>query len=155
MMGGLADLNDRMAGLLTRLNDRGFWTGESGESLLLAAQGAINTEKILIKGLGDMASCDKKGFSERVREAGLALDGIGVWDLGIYIPNPSYVELSVPYLVEPFWKRHQMRTDFLLKMVYSVENGKDVEFKPMVERLRVLFKDSLQLSIVMDFRENE
>ena len=110
-----------------------------------------------------MASCDKKGFTECVREAALALDGIGVKDFGIYIPMiqgherqyPSYLGLSVPYLVEPFWRRHRKKADFLLKMVYSVESGKDVDLKPMVEKLRAFFKDSLQLSIVMDFKAHE
>jgi hypothetical protein len=155
MGGWLADLNVKLTGLLARLRDRGFWTADRGETLLLATQHAIRADIILLKGLGDVSLCNEGGFSERVREAGTALDKIGVRDFGITIPNPSYLETSVPHLVEPFLSRHHEETDFLLKIVYSVQKGGDIALRPLEERLRARFRDRLQVSILMDFRKDE
>ena len=49
--GALFGLNEKMAGFLSDLQERGFWTGRRGESILVASQDAIRAEKILLKGL--------------------------------------------------------------------------------------------------------
>ena len=142
--GDLASLYDRMTGLWPDLEKTGFWAGTPGETLLLASQGIIGADKILIKGLGERAVFDTIDLTDRMAEIGVSLDGIGVRDFGIHIPivtdsheaHSKHLELAARYLVEPFLEYHQGEADYTLKIIFSVGTYPSAMLTPVILRLR-------------------
>jgi hypothetical protein len=153
--GDLAVLYERMAVSWSDLEESGFWAGVCGETLLLASQGAIKADKILIKGLGESAVFDTIDLTDRIGEVGATLDGIGVREFGIHIPvvgdseeaHASYLELAARHLVEPFLEHHQDEADFALKIFFSVRTYPSAMLTPVILRLRGSFPSIKDLSI--------
>ena len=156
--GVLSGLNEKMAGFLTYLEEKGFWTGTRGETILLASQNMINADKILLKGLGRNSDYDTKLLVDRMREVSSILDKIEINEFGIYIPTvegleaeyPAYLELSVLHLVDLFLEKHGNESDFLLKIIFSVERYFTSNLKPIMNRLRDHFLSRLDFSIILD-----
>ena len=150
--GMLSGLFDRMTGFWPHLEETGFWTGTRGETLLLASQGVIGADKILLKGLGESAAFDAIDLTDRVGEVSATLDSIGVREFGIHVPiasdseeaYSSHLELAARHLVEPFLENHQDEPDFMLKIIFSVGTYPSAMLTPVTERLRedlALIKD--------------
>ena len=153
--GNLTSLYDMMKGFWPDLYKTGFWTGTPGETLLLASQGMIGADKILLKGLGERAVFDTIALTDRMAEVGATLDGIGVRNFGIHIPivaatddaHSSHLELAARHLVEPFLEHHGGETDFTLKMIFSVGRYPSAMLTPVILRLRGAFSSIQDLFI--------
>ncbi len=142
--GMLSGLYDRMRGFWPSLEQADFWSGARGETLLLASEGLISADKILLKGLGESTAFDTINLTDRVGEVGAALDGIGVREFGISIPAvadseeayASQLELAASYLVEPFLENHQDDAHFKLKIIFSLGAFPLAALTPVILRLR-------------------
>ncbi|MFP3928639.1 MAG: M17 family peptidase N-terminal domain-containing protein, partial [Desulfobacteraceae bacterium] len=117
--GVLASLDAKLGGFLARLEEKGFWTGEYGENLLVASQGMIKADKILLAGLGPSESCSLECVVGRAAEVGSALVKLRAQDLGVHIPvmegreqeYPECVEDSVRAIVGPYISAHGDEAD--------------------------------------------
>lgn len=159
--GMLSGLNDKMAGFLSYLEEKGFWTGTRGETILLASQDAIRANKILLKGLGERVGYDSRDLADRVSEVSATCDRIHIREFGIHIPivegfeeeYPSHLELSARHLADPFLRTHQNESDFMLKIIFSVMKCPSDILKPIAARLREYFPSLVNLSIVINLEK--
>lgn len=153
----LLGLNEKMAGFLTHLQETGVWTGDRGETLLLASQDAIKADKILLKGLGESTDYDKDLLVNHTREVGVAFERMGVREFGISIPMvkgqeeeyTSYLEICARQLVNSFFQNHRGESDFILKVIFSVGGCTTDILKPVATRLREYFESRLDCSVVI------
>jgi len=151
-------IDAKTSGYLTLLERRGFWRGREGDTLLVASQGMIKADKILLKGLGARRDFTPGLLSRRLNETGIAVDKMAVSDIGIRIPvvqgegfeYPSMLEAACVRLVEPFLVNHWDEPDFLLKIVFSVNDDQIRELEPMVRPLKEHFKSRLDHTIIFD-----
>lgn len=156
--GALSNLNKKMVGSLIELEKKGLWTGARGETFLLAAQSMIKSDKVLFYGLGQSSDFDMARLEEGVRALGPVLDKIEVKEFGIHIPvvegleeaHTTYLESSAQLLVDQFLENHGNEPDFLLKIIFSVEDDLMDRLSPMVSRLREHFTSLLDFSIIID-----
>jgi hypothetical protein len=157
---GVSGLDDKTSGYLSSLWKKGFWTGIEGESLLVASQGMIKADKMLLKGLGSCAVYRLENFAERLEEIGDTLERMGVRDFGIRISvvegfeggYHSQLRLACEHLVTPFLLRHGDETDFLLKIVVSVDDKFFTKLEPTVQLLKRHFTSRLEHTIIFDKR---
>ena len=158
-MSGLNGLDLKMGGMLSGLISKGRWTGEIGESFLLASQGTIPAEKILFYGLGPVSEFNVEILKSGVQSIGSSLDKLDVSDFSICLPfiegfEDDYalcVEHSVPALVQPFYDVHGKEKDFFLKIIYCVNKEIVHLVVPLVDRLREYFLSFIECSIVMGY----
>ena len=156
--GALFGLNEKMAGFLSDLQERGFWTGRRGESILVASQDAIRAEKILLKGLGESKDYDIKLLVSHIRELGSTFNKMEVNEFGIHIPvfqgleeeHASHLELCARQVANPFFQHHRGESDFTLKIIFSVENYTGKVLRPVAGRLREYFDLQVECSVVLD-----
>ena len=156
--GALFGLNEKMAGFLSDLQERGFWTGRRGESILVASQDAIRAEKILLKGLGESKDYDIKLLVSHIRELGSTFNKMEVNEFGIHIPvfqgleeeHASHLELCARQVANPFFQHHRGESDFTLKIIFSVENYTGKVLGPVAGRLREYFDLQVECSVVLD-----
>jgi hypothetical protein len=151
-------IDAKTSGYLTFLEKRGFWKGREGDTLLVASQGMIKANKILLKGLGARRDFTPGLLSERIKETGIAVDKMAVSDMGIRIPlaqgegyeYTSMLEAACVHLVEPFLINHGDEPDFLLKIVFSVNAGQIGELEATVRPLKEHFRSRLDNTIIFD-----
>ena len=156
--GVLSRLNDKMAGFLRKLGKRKFWTGGYGETVLLASQDTIRADKILLKGLGERSLFDDQILIDSAKEVSRTLDRLKIKEFGLHIPvvvgsmerYAYHMELSIRHLVGPFFQNHHDESNFLLKIVFSIDRYLPNNLNPLVERLRAYFDPVLDLSIIID-----
>ena len=162
--GALSGLNDKMAGFLTDLQGKEFWTGGRGETVLLASQHAIRADKILLKGLGKRADYDPQLLVNHIREVGSTFHKMGIREFGVHIPifqgmegeYPSHLEMCARQLPTPFLRHHRGEPDFILKIIFSVGNCTEEILDPITERLREYFDLQVDFSILIDLEsENQ
>lgn len=165
--GTLSVLNQKMSGFLTNLAERGLWTGEAGENVLLATQNMIKADKMIVHGMGPKAGFSDEILKQEILDLGSRLDKIGVSEFGISIPvveglekrYGSYLELSVTDLVRVFYESHKEESDFLLKMIFSVEGLFEGVLESVVKNVRNRFQSMLECSIIIDgkgrYKESE
>jgi hypothetical protein len=154
----LSGLNAKVGGALADLEEKGIWTGAKGENLLLATQGMIRAEKILLHGLGQRSEWDVSLLSDGMMALGSALDKIKIKEFGIQIPfvedlGGDYItllEISARQIVEPFLENHRTEPDYLLKTIFSVKDDFGDPFSAMVKRLKEYFHPLLDFSVGMD-----
>jgi hypothetical protein len=157
-MGALAGLDGKLGGLLGRLEEGEIWTGAEGENLLVASQGMIKAEKILLCGLGPAPDCDPACLAGRVEQAGVALLKMHVQDFGIHIPAmegreseyPSHLETAVHHLVSPYLRAYCKNAEFRLKVVFSLERFLTGPMLPAVESIREGFGPEVEVSVVLE-----
>lgn len=157
-LGLLSGLDAKMGGLLGRLEKIGFWTGSLQEDLLLASQGGVKAEKILLCGLGPPEECTFACLAGQVERVGGVLHRLGIKDLAVHIPllegaeadYPNHLEHSVERLAAPYIQSGRHSPDFLLKVVFSVERYFSAPLFPMVERLRERLGRDCDASVVID-----
>jgi hypothetical protein len=156
--GALYGLNEKMAGFLSQLQERGFWTGSRGESILVASQDAIRAEKILLKGLGEIRDYDVQLLVSHIREVGSTFNKMGINEFGMHIPvfqglekeHVSHLEICARQLANPFFEHHRGESDFMLKIIFSVENYTGKVLRPLAGRLREYFDLQVECSVVLD-----
>lgn len=156
--GALFGLNEKMAGFLSELKERGFWTGSRGESILVASQDAIRAEKILLKGLGESRDYDVKLLVSHIREVGSTFNKMEINEFGIHIPvlrgleeeHASHLEICARQVANPFFQHHRGESDFTLKIIFSVENYTGKVLRPIAGRLREYFDLQAEFSVVID-----
>jgi hypothetical protein len=125
--GALFTLNSRTGGYLSLLRESGFFQGTLGSTLLLASEGRVKAEKIVLKGLGPKANCSPEAFMRCVKELGCSLAGLNLRDLAIWMPLPESLErdLSTFFcgaciaLLRSYAERHGMDAQFYLKAIFS------------------------------------
>ena len=150
-------IDAKTLGYLSSLKKRGFWTGEEGDTLLVASQDMIKADKILLKGLGARRDFTPGLVSHRMKEIGIALHKMAVSDIGIGIPvvqgegfeYTSMFEAAYVHLVEPFLINHG-DDDFLLKIVFSVNADQIDELESTVRPLKEHFGSRLDYTIIFD-----
>lgn len=151
-------IDTKTSGYLTFLKKSGFWKGGEGETLLVASQGMIRADKILLKGLGVRRDFTPGLFFEKIKETGIAVDKMAVRDMGIRIPiahegdfeDSSMLEAACVHLVEPFLINHGDEPDFLLKIVFSVNADQIGKLESMVRPLKEHFRTRLDHTIIFD-----
>jgi hypothetical protein len=162
--GALSGLNEKMARFLSDLQEKGFWTGSRGETVLLASQDAIRAEKILLKGLGESTDYDAKLLVSHIREVGTTFNKMEIKEFGIHIPvfegsdeeHASHLEMCARQVANPFFQHHRGESDFTLKIIFSVENCTDEILGPVAGRLREYFDLQADFSVVIDLEgENQ
>jgi len=157
-LGFLAGLDGKLGGLLGRLEKQQIWTGAERENLLVASQGMIKAEKVLLWGLGPGPDCDPACLAGRVEEAGTALMKMHVQDFGIHIPTmegregeyPSHLETAVHHLVAPYLRAYRKDAEFRLKVVFSLERFLTGAMLPAVESIREGFGPEVEVSVVLE-----
>ncbi len=154
----LSGLNEKMGGALADLEEKGIWTGAKGENVLLASQGTIRAEKILLHGLGQRSGWDVSLLSDGIMALGSALDKIEIKEFGIQIPFVedlegeyiTHLELSARHIVDPFLENHRSESDYLLKTIFSVKNDFADPLSSMVNRLKEYFHPLLDFSVIIE-----
>jgi len=156
--GALFGMNQKMAGFLSILQKRGFWTGSRGETILLASQDAIRAEKILLKGLGESSDYDVELLVSHIREVGSTFNKMGINEFGIHIPvfqglekkNASHLEICARQVANPFFQQHRGESNFMLKIIFSVEDYTGEVLRAVAGRLREYFDLQAECSVVID-----
>jgi len=151
-------IDAKTSGYLSSLQKRGFWKGGEGDTLLVASQGMIKADKILLKGLGARLEFTPGFLCLRIKETGIAVDKMAISDIGIRIPiaqgdgfeYTSMLETACVHLVEPFLINHGDEPDFLLKIVFSVNTGQIDGLESLVRQLKEHFKSRLDHTIIFD-----
>jgi hypothetical protein len=154
----ISGLDAKMAGLLSYLETKGFFTASRGETLLLAGQQTIAADKVLLKGLGQREHFSADNLSEGVKDIGECLDRMRICDVAISIPMTEeleaqyafLLELSSRQLVDAFLKTHGGEDHFLAKIVFSVDRRFSGSLESMLRRLREYFSTLLDYALVLD-----
>ncbi len=144
----------QMAGYLSRLWRKGFWSGTGGETMLVPSNHMVKAHKILIKGLGPADKCTRKVIIKRIGELGETLRRLQIRDFGIHMPVAKGGEMCVleacARLVDSFFLYYGGMPDFLLKVKFSIDRAYlpaiEVASAPLVRRLDLL----LDYTIIFD-----
>ncbi|MCF8063404.1 MAG: hypothetical protein K9M82_12870 [Deltaproteobacteria bacterium] len=156
--GTLSGLDAKMGGLLGRLEKAGFWTADPGENLLVASEGRIKAEKMLLCGMGDGSDWGEAFFAEQVESVGRVLVGLQVSDFAVHIPMregeeadyPARLEMSVQKLAAPYVRACADSIGRELKVVFSIERFFSDGLLPVADRLRSRFGSEFDLSVVIE-----
>jgi len=151
-------LDSKTLGFLTYLREKGFWTGAKGDILLLASQDMVKADKILLKGLGDRAVYNTEVLVEMIGEIGESLGGMALSEIGIHFPAargagtsyPAQVQAACIHLVDSFLPRYEDTSDFVLKLIFSVEGAFMGMLETALGGIRASLSSRLDLTIVMD-----
>jgi hypothetical protein len=162
-MGLLSGLDAKLGGLLGRLEKSAFWSGQREEDLLVASQGRVKAEKVLLCGLGAVSECGPSCMAEQVERVAGVLDRMHVSDLAIHVPMlegeetdyPVHLEEAVRRLASPYIEAHGETPDFLLKAVFSIERFFSGPLQPVAERLRSRFEPEFEISVVIEREKRE
>ncbi len=158
----LIGLNMKMGGFLTTLVEKGYWTGSKGERFLVAPQNTIRADKLLFHGLGSRLEYEITVLEQGVRELGEVFDKMRVNEFGIAIPMVQgrekeylfHLETSVQHLVRPFYENHKGDLNYVLKVLFFVEKEFMDYLSPVADRLRGYFTSLLDVSVIIDHKDN-
>jgi hypothetical protein len=125
--GTIFTLNTRTGGYLSLLRESGFFKGSLGSTILLASEGRVKADKIVLKGLGPRADCSTEAFVKCVEELGDSLARLKVRDLTVWIPLPENLERDLSgffcdacmTLLQPYVRMYGMDSGCYLKTVFS------------------------------------
>jgi hypothetical protein len=162
-MGMISGLDAKLGGLLGRIQAAGFWTGGLGEDVLVASQGMIKAEKVLLCGLGPVRECDAEGLIHQVERVGRVLKGIHVTDFAVHIPimdgaeaeYPAHLEASVRSLAAPYTQGPGDVNGGQLKIVFPVERFFSGSLLPVADRLRAAYGADFDVSVVIEGEKRE
>jgi len=155
-----SDINDIMGGSLEDLICRGFWTGETGENLLLATQNTLMADKLLLRGLGTREEFSAELLYKEVHHTGVALDKMGIREFAVKLPciecdeneYESYLETTAYGFTDIFYERHSDDSDFLLKIFFSIDSGFLPEIGGLVRRLKEKLAAGPHISVISDMQ---
>lgn len=151
-------INKKMGGSLSDILRAGIWTGERGETFLLATQDAIRAGKLLMRGLGPEREFGPEVLKKETSETGSALDKMGIREFALNIPLSDgcrreyhlYLEIAAASLIETFLNNHKDDPDFLLKVFFTVDNDLMNAVDQVMKRLRENMMQGLEFSIITD-----
>ena len=157
-MGALSGLDAKLGGLLARLEAGRFWKGAREEDLLIASQGMIKAEKVLLSGLGPERECDPGDMIRQVERVGRVLKGIHVNDFAVHIPilngtesdYPEHLEASVHRLTAPYLGDSGAVPEDTLKIVFSIERFFSGSLLQVADRLRDRYAGRYDVSVVIE-----
>jgi len=155
---GVSGLDLKTSGVLTRLRQQGFLTGENGETLLIAAQNMIRADKILLKGLGLHSDYGVECLSKRTIELGNTLLRMAINDIAMQIPvaedstpaHSAYIESACTQLVDCFLMKHEKNDNFILKIVVTSDEPWGHDFESTIRHLKEYFMSKLDYTIIID-----
>lgn len=155
-------INRKMGGSLSDMLYSGVWTGEMGETFLLATQDAIRAGKLLMRGLGPERSFDAEVLKKEASETGYVLDRMGIREFAVNIPSPDgrkdeynmYLETAAVGLIETFIDKYKDDPDFLLKVFFTIDDELLNAVDPVMMRLRKNMWQGMEISIISDRQSN-
>lgn len=155
---GVSGLDIKTSGEISRLWEKGFWTGAEGETLLVASQKMIPADRILLKGLGNHSAYCMECLSERVRELADTLVRMKINNLAFKIPlneeqvseYASYIKSSCIHLVDSFLEQYENEDDFTLKIVVVLYETFTQDIESMIRELKGHFMAKLDYTIIFD-----
>ncbi len=159
---GIFELDEKTGAALTQLHEKGFLTGDAGETLLVPCQKYLRAEKILLKGLGGFGQCGLSAFREQIREVAGAVERMHVKDFAVQMPllvvsEAEYflgVEITCRDLVESFFKHHGSDDGFLLNMVISLNEIFSTNLECTIDKLKAHFNSRFDYTIIFDRTDN-
>ncbi len=155
---GISKADTRIWNMLVRLKEKGIWSGAEGETLLVPSRDGVKAKKILLKGLGNAADFDRDVLAGGVMEVADAVDRMRVRDLAVRIPIVNgavsechtWLETACMKLMEPFLSRHRNESDFLLKVMVSLDDTFCDHLEKTVAGLKAYFHSKIDYVIVFD-----
>lgn len=161
--GVLSDLDKKMGGFLSRLGQRKFLSGQGDESLLVASNGKILSEKILFWGLGRSDDLQNEFLVMRMQELGAALERIRIHHTGIHIPLQKVgdtvkllnMEKIIPPFMNGYLRSHGPDKNHTVKIVVSVRDFKSLDFKNSMDDFRSLFEPGIEISVAFEDEEKK
>jgi len=156
--GMLSELDAKMGGFLGRLEKAGFWTAARGERLLVASEGRIKAEKLLLCGMGDGSDREASVLPEETAGVGRVLLAMQVSDFAVHLPMregeetdyPARLEATVESLAAPYMEAWSDFPGRELKVVFSIERFFSDALHPVADRLRGRFGSDYDLSVVIE-----
>ncbi|MBN2061074.1 MAG: hypothetical protein JW882_11735 [Deltaproteobacteria bacterium] len=156
--GVLSNLDIKMAGALSSLARKKIWTGGRGEKTLLATELMVKPDKLLLYGLGNVEEYNRESLEWCIYSLAGCLDKMGINDFGIYVPVERGKESSYAYqleiasmgLADFYLENHGMEPDFLLKIIFSVDERMMDIISQVEVCLREYFTPVLEFSILVD-----
>ena len=155
--GAIFSLNSRTGGYLTSLEESGFFKGSFGSTVLLASEGRVKADKILLKGLGPKADCSLEAFLRCVGDLGDSLSKLRIRDMAVWIPLPAevgkdrvafYREACIT-LLHPYEETYGADSEFYLKTVFSFPHSLQGSLEGIAESLKSAFGHLDSCSIVV------
>jgi len=156
--GVLSGINRKMGGSLSDILNAGVWTGERGETFLLATQDAIRSGKLLMRGLGPESSFDSEVLKKESSETGYVLDRMGISEFAVNIPYPDgrkgeysiYLETAAASLIETFTNKYKNDPDFLLKVFFTIDDELLNAVDPVMRKLGENIGEGPEVSVICD-----
>lgn len=163
MKGGLSGLDAKLGGMLGRLEQSGFWSARRGEDLLVASQGRIKADKVLLCGLGSAAEGGSSCLPEQAERVGGVLERLRVRDFAVHIPllegeetgYPEQLEAATRNLAAPYARSFLEAADPVLKVVFSIERFFLGSLAPLTGKLRTRLEPGFDLSVVVERESRE
>jgi hypothetical protein len=157
----ISRINENLAGFLIPLIDRHFLTGKQDELILIAPQGRIKADKLLLVGLGPIGRYSSKILSSVMRNVSSTLERLKMHEFGIMVPSgkkmrPDYVELIkaiLGNLADCYIMSKGDAVDFSLKVIVSIEERFLVDLQSLEKELRIYLDPIMDYSIVIDNNE--
>jgi hypothetical protein len=157
----ISRINENLAGSLIPLIDKHFLTGKQDELILIAPQGRIKADKLLLVGLGPIGRYSSKILSSVMRNVSSTLERLKLHEFGIMVPSgkkmkPDYMELIkaiLGNLVDCYIMSKGDAVDFSLKVIVSIEERFLVDLQSLEEELRIYLDPIMDYSIVIDNNE--
>ena len=155
--GAVFSLDSRTGGYLTSFEESGFFKGALGSTILLASEGRIKADKILLKGLGPKADCSPEAFLRCVGELGHSLAKLKIRDVVAWIPLPhdagrnpaAFYGDACEALLRPYEETCGADSGFYLKMVFSFPHALQGSLEDIAEGLKRAFGHLESCSIVV------
>jgi hypothetical protein len=155
--GAIFSLNSRTGGYLTFLEESGFFKGSLGSTILLASEGRIKADKILLKGLGPKADCSPEVFLRCVGELGHSLAKLKIRDMVVWIPLPhdagtdptAFYRDACITLLRPYEEIYGAESECYLKTVFSFPRALQGSLEGIAETLKSTFGYLDSCSIVV------
>jgi len=155
---GISGLDTKTGGYLSLLRKKGFWAGQRGEVLLIASEGMIKAEKILLIGLGVRGAFSPEVLSEGMKKAGDAFVKMGISDMGVTLPafgempdkQAFLVHGALTKLVEAYLLRSPGDPQPLLKVVVSLDR-KSMDAMESLSGMTKSYRDmGLQYTVIFE-----
>lgn len=154
--GTIFALDARTGGYLSMLREAGFFQAALGSTILLASEGRIKADKIVLKGLGPKADCSPEKFLKCIAELGDSLARIGIRDFAVWIPLPGNLERDLSgffgeaciAMLRSYEKMHGSDAGFYLKTVFSFPNQLAEFFDDIAGSLKQTFRHLESCSVI-------
>jgi cytosol aminopeptidase family protein len=160
---GASGLDAKTSGFLASLKEKGFWAGDEGDTLLVASQDMIKADRILLQGCGGRAGWSMEAMGRMAEEVGVALNRMAGRDIGVNIPvlkgmekeYHSHLEEACIHMVDPFRAGHGDDPDFLLKVVFSVDESQIDRLELRLENLRERLSAELDCTLLFERQDGQ